>query len=216
MKKNPNYNRNLPLGSASVATRAEVPKYRINTRHVFQLRAEPVVTGTVTNPDQASLPVGSQFADAIFAYNLKSFYESSSGLLAVYDQYRIRWIEIYAEQAYEGPGIDLNKTIYASVDHDDINLPNWLEIQSRENVSMTCIRNNNPKQVVARFKPVANFVNAAGDSPSNIIPNSNAWFDVAANTQDFNGLKVHFEAPGGSTTSLRFSAKACIEFRGKI
>jgi hypothetical protein len=189
---------------------------RATDRHAFELRASPLVSATITNADHGQLPVGNQFGNAAFYYTLKSFYENSSGLLHVYDQYRFKEIEVYAEQVYDGPGVDIHKTVFASVDYDDASIPTWQEMQSRQNVSMTVISDVNPKQVVARFKPVANYVNTNSSSPANLIPHSNEWFDLAATAQRFNGLKVHFEAPGGSTTSLRFSARAVIQFRGKV
>lgn len=208
---------NLPLGNASVAVGAERPKYRIVTRHVWQLNATPIISSTITNSQQAYLPVGNQFADVGLAWSLRSFYESTDPTLLTYDQFRISTIQVYAEQAFEGPGVDVIKSCFISVDHDDDNTPTWLEIQSRDNVALAVIRNNNPKQMVASFRPVAQYtVSASASAPSNAVPDNSQWFDMTAIGQFFNGLKIHYEAPGGSTTSLRFHARATMQFRGKI
>ena len=215
---NPSHGRtNLPLGRASVATRAEVPRYMTSSRNVWELTAQPLVTSTIGVQTEAALPLGNQYADGGFAYSLKSFYEGSDSTLKSFDQYRFKSLTIYAEQAFEGSGVDILKSLYISVDHDDTNTPSWLEMQSRDNVALAVLRNNNPKQVIANFTPVAEYTHLiAGSSPSNVVPNSSAWFDMDSVNQKFNGIKLHVEAPGGTTTSIRVHALASIEFRGKI
>jgi hypothetical protein len=83
---------------------------------------------------------------------------------------------------------------------------------------MVVLRNAYPVATLAKFKPKANYISSttAQADPSNAIPDSDQWFDMTALSQQFGGLKIHLNAPGGTTTSVRFYARAEFEFRGKI
>jgi hypothetical protein len=195
-----------------------VPRGVSTTRNVWQLLMEPLVTSTVTNAAESNVPVGSQFANVTLAWSLRSFYEASDPTYRSFDMFRIKRITVYATLPFAGPGIDACHTIYASVDLDDIDVTNWQQFSSRSNSSMCVLRNAYPTCTVASFAPKAILDHSASDvaNPSNLIPQAGQWCDVSALSQKFGGLKIHLNAPSGTTTSVRFYARAEIEFRGLI
>merc|ERR1711939_456222 len=81
--------------------------------------------------------------------------------------------------------------VISSVDYDDTNSINWADMSQRNATKTTVLTVTNPNQLVAKFKPRANFTSSTGDNPANRVPGPNAWFDLSVTNQNFNGIKLH-------------------------
>lgn len=135
--------------------------------------------------------------------------------------YRIKHVEVYVTAATDeaNPGLPqepINFSVMASVDLDDANTPTFESIRTRPNLNLVSLTNSLPTQVVGSFQPRANYINQLNAStPSNAIPSPNTWFDTAANSQQWIGLKVHVATPSSRNHRIQVFAKLTIEFKGQ-
>lgn len=190
-----------------------VPRMTIQPRNFDQLIPETIILSLSGAPEDSQLGVGSYYANVGIDYSLRNFITGSSGLFTTMDQYRFQEIEIWALS-------DSNTTyrpilITCSVDFDDAVAPTWYTMSQRNNTHTVAITTFKPMVKLAAFRPVGNFVTGGTDSPSNIVPNPSAWWDMANPNQLFNGLKLSI-ATQSTSSSVRILAKARIEMRGKI
>jgi len=211
-----------PLGSHAALRGAFRQNLTVVKRKVWAARQETLVMTPSTSTLQTYGPVGTPFANNTLYYRLDDFYTGTDTPLDQFDQFRFAKITVFGLNQSEQSLCEL--TVFTSVDLDDRAPVSWQEIRRRQNVSISMIRPNNPGQVVAEWKPRANFPSSGGASAAdNLVPNGNVWFDTTAVSQEFVGVKVHvvgnttFSAPTGSRPNVvSFLAVAEIEFRGKI
>lgn len=166
-----------------------------------------------TQSDESQLGIGSYFVSKGLAFSLADFLDTTSGIKTVFDQYKFDLIEVfgYLDNYTQSSNPVL---VTASVDYDDTVDPTWDTMSQRNNTKTVYITNLEPMKLLARFKPRGNYITSLGDSPTNIIPNPNAYWDMAQPRQGFNGIKIC--AASQSSTSLRILVKAKISLRGKI
>lgn len=193
---------------------------RTSTRRLRSLRGWEFTTDETTTAGDSAYGNNGTFANIGIDFALRDFLTSTSGVPIVYDQYRFKKIELFASclnivRTNGNPTPSFGPIVlYSSVDMDDNTAPDWQSMSQRDNVNVCTIRESVPMVKLASWKPVANFVSAVGDNPSNIIPSSSAWFDMAVTNQSFNGIKISGFAQ--EPQNVYFHARATIEFRGKI
>lgn len=208
--RNPRYRSGFTVSGSS-------PRYRTHTRRLRSLRGWEFTTDTTTTTGDSPYGNNGTFANISFDFALRNFISSTSGLPIVFDQYRFKKIEVFASTLYmdREPNTSFGPiVIYSSVDLDDVNTINWVAMSQRDNTNVATLRESVPLVKLASWKPKANFVSALGDNPANIIPSSSAWFDMSVTDQSFNGIKIAGFA--AVPQNVYFSARATIEFRGKI
>jgi len=196
--------------SGRVATSHHNTKQLV-TRTLWQRRADASISETVEQPDESFLTTGTQFIVKGINYRLREFVDED--IVNNFDQYKIKKIQIFATKNDAAR----NVTLFTSFDPDDSVSQTWKEISRRQNVSTTTLKINEPRKLVASFVPVGNFTNtgvAGNDSPQNVVPSPNCWWDTTATNQSFNGLKIF--AAAEDAFSVTFHAKVTVDFKGKI
>lgn len=203
-------------GSMSAALNASVRKMRIVTKRFHTPIDAISISTAATASNETPLGIGTQFVSTTAAFQLRHFLTSTSGVAQTYDQYRFKEIEVFVRV------LDWTNTpqrypicLYGSVDQDDTVLPVWDGFSQRGSIMSKVMTTFVPACRLGAWKPTANFITAAGDAPSNIIPDPNAWFDMAQLTQSFNGIKIMAFSQGGQF-SFNIYARATIEFKGQI
>jgi len=182
-------------------------------RNYLQLIPETALFAEANTSSESFLGVGSYFNSISLAYALRNFISSTSGVPIVYDQYKFEELEIWAlAESFLPPYRPV--IITSSVDYDDTNAIDWVQMSQRNATKTTALTVTEPHRMVAKFKPRANFNSAVGDNPSNRIPGPNSWFDLSVTNQNFNGIKLH--ACSQNQGSVRYYAKAKVSFRGKV
>jgi len=190
-----------------------VPNMAVVKRNFMQLIPETALLSEATTSSESFLGVGSYFNSISLAYALRNFLTSTSGVPIVYDQYKFDEIEVWAQaDSFLPPYRPI--TVISSVDYDDTNSIDWAEMSQRNATKTVVLSVTRPAQMVAKFKPRANFISAVGDNPSNRVPGPGAYFDLSVTNQNFNGIKLHSSCQNQG--SVRYYAKAKISFRGKI
>ena len=209
----PTYRSGFRLSGAS---RRDIP----TTRRFWNQTNRNLTTQLVVTQGDSPYGLGGTYGNISMEWALRDFISSTSGVPIAWDMYRFKHIEVFASvlamerdctgscKAF-GPVV-----IYSTVDTDDVNPINWIAMSQRTNVNQCTLREGVPMVKIASFKPTANFVSQVGDNPGNIIPNKNAWFDLAVTSQNFNGLKCHVSAHVSQVVS--FTARATIEFKGNV
>jgi len=205
--------RRSPLGPASVAANAEVPRMTVQSRYLWQPLLDTETGSTAAAPEESFLGTGSTYASRGLDYSLRDFLTSVNQVANSYDQYRIVEIEVYAIR--DTTVVTSPMFIASSVDLDDTATPTWGTLSQRSNVAITTMNPIKPMVLIAKWKPVANFNATTGDNPANMIPRAGQWFDTSIINQSFNGLKVNAAAEQ-NFGSLSFRARARVEFRGRI
>jgi len=210
-----------PLGAQSALKGASRPDRSVILRKVWGAKGDLFVLTASTTTNQTLGPIGTPFANAALYYRLSSFYDSSDPVINAYDKFRFKSITVYGFNASTNALCELKA--FTSVDLDDRNVDNWQQIRQRQNVAISMIRPNNPGQIVGKWKPVANFGASPGSSADNMVPAATTWFDTTADTQEFVGLKCHFEsvptfaAPSGARPNqIMLVPFAEIEFQARI
>jgi len=201
---------NNRVQSGRVATSHHTTK-QIVTRTLWQRRADIHVADTAEAIEDSFLAIGTAYKAIGINYRLREFVDKD--ILDNFDQYRIKKIQIFATKNDAAR----NVTLFSSFDPDDSVTADWSTLSRRQNVSTTTLKINEPRKLVASFAPVGNYTNtgaAGADSPQNVVPSPNCWWDTAASNQSFNGIK--FFAAAEDAFSLTFHAKVTVDFKGKI
>jgi hypothetical protein len=206
-----------PFGSMAVSARNERVKNTVTSALVLTgatdfalVTSEPIV-----NP---GLYPNGRHVDISISGDLGSLYPS--GIPAIYqnfDQFRLKHVEFFCSTGISVGAAIQPMTILASVDEDDA-LPTSFDVfRSRKNVAMTTLTQTQPVRTVASFHPRANYaVSVNTSSPSNALPNKNAWFDTSATSQQFLGLKLHAAVQTNTTATLSVFARVTVEFRAQV
>lgn len=189
-----------------------VPRMAVTQRNLMQLLPITAVTQVAANNPDSFLGVGSFYHTTALDFSLRQFLTSTSGLVTVYDQYRFDLLEVYAFLDNFQAGAPMYIT--SSVDYDDAVVGDWYTMSQRNNTKTVVLNSLKPYRMIGAFTPRGNFVTQGTDSPSNMVPQSNQFWDLANLTQLFNGIKLH--ASSQYNGSVRYYAKARISFRGKI
>jgi len=190
---------------------AHSPQNTTVSRSFWQLVADVMVSTENTELGQSYLPLGNQYALRGINYKIDEF--NISEMVAVFDQYRIDRIDIYASKNDNSR----NVTLYTSFDPDDSAGVTWEQMSRRRNARTTSLKINEPRKLVATFKPVVNFKNTGPtgpDSPQNVVPMPGTWIDSSSTNQSFNGVK--FFATAENNFSITLHAQAFITFKGAI
>jgi len=196
--------------SGRVATSHHNTK-QIVTRTLWQRRADISVSSTAEEVDNSYLAVGTQYFSRSINYRLREFVDQD--IVDNFDQYKIRKVQIFATKNDAAR----NVTLFSSFDPDDAVSQTWKEISRRQNVTTTTLKINEPRKLIASFVPVGNFTNTGAvgnDSPQNVVPSPNCWWDTTATNQSFNSIKIF--AAAEDAFSVTFHAKITVDFKGKI
>jgi len=202
----------VPLGPQSVANvLPRATRWRTVATEAFQARAFSVECVSSTSTPQTYGPVGTKFANLALSYTLSEFYTPAE--ITRWDAYRIDEIQVYAYLI----DVDCTVRVMSAIDMDDMNVPTWSDIRKRVNLSTAVIRLQNPMQLIAKWKPYPDYTPLAGESPSNKIGKPGEWFDTRADTQGFNGLKIHMAGASPLASNVNptvgFLARAKVTWR---
>jgi len=190
-----------------------VPSMIVRSRQFDLLVPYTFLTTVSTAPDESQLGVGSRFINVGLDFALRNFIRGSSGIYTSFDQYKFAEIEVMA--LLDAPVVTGEPTlVVSSVDYDDVVSGDWEMMSQRSNTKLTVLNRYNPYKSIAKFQPRGNFVTTGTDSPSNMIVPPNTWWDMSNPNQLFNGVKI--SAASQQQVSIRFLARARIEFRGRI
>lgn len=214
-----NSNKNLlPLGSMARSTGiAKVKTINLTTTVISD--ASTVILQE-SGPERG-LYEGGRFSNIAVTGSLDSLYPSGlPNILQNYDTYKIARVEVYATaQVDEVTGFasnPYNVTVMSSVDHDDAISVGWDVFRTRINISTVSLSNTVPTAMLASFTPRANFLPVNANSPSNVVPSGQTWFDISASQQQFVGLKVHISTPRVAPTRVQIFAKVTLHLRGQV
>jgi hypothetical protein len=193
-----------------------VPRMTVVKRDFLRLIPSTHVLSQATLSGESQLGVGSYFVNIGEDYALRNFLPGTSGLFTTWDQYRFERLEVlvFLDSPNSAP-LSINPVLVtASVDFDDTVAPTWDTMSQRSNTRSIALTAFTPMRSLASWKPVGNYVTSGTDSPSNRVPESSSWWDVANPNQLFNGIKICVASQ--TATSIRVLVKARVEFRGKI
>lgn len=185
-----------PLGPQSVASVVPTQaQFRTAKRSVYEKKAfnAELVPGLLS---QTYGPPGTKFADLTIGATIGDFFDSQE--LKAYEQYRFDSIELYAYNVNP----DCNVRIMTALDFTDAAVDTWEQIRMRSNMSTAVLTIQNSMQMIAKWKPVPDYVEVSGPSPSNRVGKPGEWFSCEAFTQPFLGIKLHMEGAGVLTSEV--------------
>jgi len=142
-----------------------------------------------------------------------SFLPGFSGLASVFDQYRVKKMEVYIEPfSASGNLVQCGGKLYTVVDYDDANAATVSQIQQYANVIDAPVNVGR----VYRFTPhVAQAVYSGAFTGFGNVASDHMWIDSASNTVQHYGVKITAEQTTFSVT-VNVRAKVWIQFRNQI
>lgn len=208
----------LPLGSMARST--GIAKVKTISLTTTVISDASVVILQEAGPERG-LYEGGRFSNISITGSLNALYPSGlPNILQNYDMYKFARVEIYAtaevDETQGSSAYPYNITVMSSVDHDDAITVGWDVFRTRINISTVSLTNTIPTALLASFTPRGNFPVSAINSPQNVVPGRNTWYDVSAGNQEFVGLKVHFATPRVAPTRVQVFAKVTLHLRGQV
>jgi len=208
-KRAPNNNNAVALmrttaGSMAIATNPARERRTTRTRQFILPVWITKSSETVLSQSQSPSILGSQYQSNHITITPSTCGSQFVEFVQNSDRYRITKAELFVLSDVTAKTNTTKNTApivhYAYCDSDTSlaqsgGVTPWLDIVSRDNISKTTLRANNPTMRVAVWNPRPLYNPTSGNSPSNAVPSPNTWMDSLILTQEFSGVRTYSTCP---------------------
>jgi len=172
-------------------------------------------SANVLSTSQSPFPVGSQYLSNHLTFNANDLSSEATAWIRQHDRYKIETCELFVTSTSKNRDNNVGALTTMPIHHYSFcdldsstsqtgGVTEWNQVQTRNNLSRTVLRSNNPSILVAKFSPKPIFDPSTSNSPSNVVPTRGLWIDSLTLDQEHSGVRTYSATPTELDISFGF------------